>query len=292
MSHDHDGPHEHDLGLSHDLPTVLNRRRALGLLSAAGLAAALAACGGGSDTATKATATTPTRGGPPNGGPPDGGGAPPESSVEVAEGEIPEETGGPYPADGTNGVNVLTESGIVRQDLTASFGGASGVAAGVPLAIDLTIVDMNGDDIKPYAGAAVYLWHCDQEGRYSMYDAEIKDENYLRGVQIADADGRLSFTSIFPAAYDGRWPHIHFEVYPDEKSATSASGKLRTSQLAIPEDACHAVYATAGYEQSIQNMSRTTLDSDNVFSDGHSLQLAKATGSVAKGYTLKLNVAV
>lgn len=291
MSHDHDGPHEHDLGLSHDLPTVLNRRRALGLLSAAGLAAALAACGGGSDTDTQAATATPTRGGPPNGGPP-GGGAPPESSVEVGEGEIPEETGGPYPADGSNGVNVLTESGIVRQDLTASFGGASGVAAGVPTTIDLTIVDMNGGQIAPYAGAAVYLWHCDQKGRYSMYDDEIKGENYLRGVQIADADGKLSFTSIFPAAYDGRWPHIHFEVYPDETSATSASGKLRTSQLAIPEDACDAVYATSGYEASVQNMSRTTLDNDNVFSDGHSLQLAKATGSVSKGYTLTLNVAV
>lgn len=295
MSHDHDGPHEHDLGLSHDLPTVLNRRRALGLLSAAGLAAALAACGGGSDTATKATTATatPPRGGPPNGGPPpNGGGPPPESSVEVAEGEIPEETGGPYPADGSNGVNVLTESGIVRQDLTASFAGASGVAAGIPITIDLTIVDMNGDDIAPYAGAAVYLWHCDREGRYSMYDDQIKDENYLRGVQIADANGKLSFTSIFPAAYAGRWPHIHFEVYPDEKSATSASGKLRTSQLAIPEDACQAVYATSGYETSVQNMERTTLDNDNVFSDGHSLQMAKATGSVTKGYTLKLNVAV
>lgn len=285
MSHD-DGPHEHDLGLSHDLPTVLNRRRALGLLSAAGLAAALAACGGGSDSNT-AAAETPARGGPPN-----GGGAPPESSVEVADGETPEETGGPYPADGSNGVNVLSESGIVRQDLTTSFGGASGVAAGVPTTINLTIVDMNGDDIKPYSGAAVYLWHCDQEGRYSMYDDAIKDENYLRGVQIADANGKLSFTSIFPAAYDGRWPHIHFEVYPDEKSATSASGKLRTSQIAIPEDACNAVYATSGYEASVQNMQRTTLDSDNVFSDGYSLQLAKATGSVDKGYTLALKVAV
>lgn len=285
MSHDHDGPHEHDLGLSHDLPTVLNRRRALGLISAAGLAAALAACGGGSDTAATSTQTSAP-------GRPPGGGAPPESSVEVADGEIPEETGGPYPADGTNGVNVLTESGIVRQDLTTSFGGASGVAAGVPTTIALTVVDLNGDDIKPYAGAAVYLWHCDQEGRYSMYDDEIKDENYLRGVQIADAGGKLSFTSIFPAAYDGRWPHIHFEVYPDQKSATTATGKLRTSQLAIPEDACHTVYATSGYEASAQNMSRTTLDSDNVFSDGHSLQLAKATGSVEKGYTLTLRIAV
>lgn len=271
--HDHDDVHEHDLGLSHDLPTVLNRRRALGLISAAGLAAALAACGGGSDSSTGSTATRTT-------------------TSATAEGEIPEETGGPYPADGTNGVNVLTESGIVRQDLTSSFGGASGVAAGVPTTVALTILDMNGDSVAPLAGAAVYLWHCDQEGRYSLYDNAIVNENYLRGVQIADADGKLSFTTIFPAAYAGRWPHIHFEVYQDKKSATSATNKLRTSQLAIPEDACNAVYATSGYEQSIQNMQQTTLDSDMVFSDGYSLQLAKAAGSPDKGYQLSLNVAV
>lgn len=282
MSHDHDDVHEHDLGLSHDLPTVLGRRRALGLLSAAGLAAALAACSGGSDSST---ASTPDA---------SAGSATAGSATDAAavDGEVPEETGGPFPADGTNGVNVLTESGIVRSDLTTSFGGASGVAAGVPTTIDLTIIDMNGDSVAPYAGAAIYLWHCDQEGRYSMYDDEIKDENYLRGVQVADGDGTVSFTSIFPAAYDGRWPHMHFEVYRDEASATSATNKLRTSQLAIPEDACNDVYATAGYEASVQNMARTSLESDMVFSDGYSLQLAKATGSAAGGYTLTLNIAV
>lgn len=284
--HDHDDVHEHDLGLSHDLPTVLNRRRALGLLSAAGLAAALAACGAGSDSST---GSTPTQGGGP--AKPDGN-PPGSSGTQVADGEIPEETGGPYPADGTNGVNVLTESGIVRQDITASFGGASGVAEGIPTTVNLTILDMNGDTVAPLAGAAVYLWHCDREGRYSMYDSAIKDENYLRGVQVTDSDGKISFTTIFPAAYSGRWPHMHFEVYQDEKSATSATNKLRTSQLAIPEDACNAVYATTGYEASVQNMQQTTLDNDNVFSDGYSLQLAKATGSVAEGFTLSLNVPI
>ena len=57
----------------------------------------------------------------------------------------------------------------------------------------------------------------------------------------------MTFTSIFPAAYSGRWPHVHFEVYPRLDAATTASGKLRTSQLAFPEDACRQVYATDGY---------------------------------------------
>jgi hypothetical protein len=148
--------HDHDLGLSHDLPTLLNRRRALGLLTGAGLAAALAACS--PDAAS--TATTPAS---------SDAATPTTAATTAAAGtEIPEETAGPYPGDGSNGVNVLTESGIVRSDITSSFGTASGVAAGVPLTITLKVLDTaNGS--APLEGAAVYLWHCDQSGRYSLY---------------------------------------------------------------------------------------------------------------------------
>ena len=145
---------------------------------------------------------------------------------------------------------------------------------------------------RPPPGAAVYLWHCDREGRYSLYAEGITDENYLRGVQETAADGKVTFKSIFPAAYSGRWPHIHFEVYPSLDAATTASGKLRTSQLAFPEAPCRQVYATDGYTQSLQNLSQTSLDTDMVFSDGYSLQLAKVTGDVANGYTATLNVPV
>jgi len=277
MTHDHDGPHEHDLGLSHDLPTLLNRRRALGLLTGAGLAAALAACSGsdssGSPAPTSSSSST-------------------TSTTGTVKEEVPEETGGPFPGDGSNGVNVLTESGVVRSDIRSSFGGTSTTAEGVTAKLDLTINDLNGSAVTPYEGAAVYVWHCDREGRYSMYDSEIADENYLRGVQAADADGRLSFTTTFPGAYSGRWPHIHFEVYKTAADAQQATGKLRTSQIALPEDACKLVYATSGYEQSVTNLAQTSLDSDMVFSDGHSLQMATVTGKVDDGMTIRLNVAV
>ena len=54
---------------------------------------------------------------------------------------IPEETAGPYPGDGTNGPNVLTQSGVVRSDIRSSFGSARTVGDGVPLTINLTVVD-------------------------------------------------------------------------------------------------------------------------------------------------------
>jgi len=270
--------HQHDQGLSLDLPTLLSRRRLLGLFGAAG-AVAIAGCAPETEAA------------PPGRGP----GQPPGAGQQspTAEGEIPEETAGPYPGDGSNGVNVLTDSGIVRSDLTRSFGTATGVATGVPLTIALTVLDIAGSGTgKPLEGAAVYLWHCDQQGRYSLYSQGVEQENYLRGVQVADEAGKVTFTSIYPAAYDGRWPHIHFEVYATVEKATAASDKLRTSQLALPEDASAKVYATSGYEQSVRNMSNTSLDTDNVFSDGYSLQLGTVTGDVGSGLTVTLSVPV
>lgn len=284
---DHEAPEPHDLGLSHDLPTLLNRRHAIGLLSVGGLVAALAACSPGTSSADPTgTPTGTATGAPPSGAAGDTSGA------DAGAGEIPEETNGPFPADGTNGPNALTTTGVVRSDITSSFGDSSGTAAGIPLTFSLTVVDVSGegDAGTPVAGAAVYAWHCDRDGQYSMYD--ITDQNYLRGVQEADADGKVTFTSIFPACYPGRWPHIHFEVYPSLDEATSATGRMRTSQLALPQDVSEAVYATDGYEQSVTNLQGVTLDSDMVFSDGYSLQMAKVSGSVSQGYTATLRVPV
>jgi protocatechuate 3,4-dioxygenase beta subunit len=303
--HTHD---EHREGLSYDLPQMqqrgmvrrtMARRGVLGVFGGLG-AAALVGCAADDSTSTASSSATSssTQGGPPEGGmgtPPDGGGGGmgAVSQDGLDDGDIPEETNGPYPADGSNGVNVLSESGIVREDIRSSFGDASGVAEGVPLKIQLKVYDNNADGMSPYAGAAVYLWHCDRDGNYSLYSDGITEENYLRGVQEVAADGSLSFTSIFPACYSGRWPHLHFEVYPSIDDATSASNKLRTSQIAFPQDVCETVYSTAdGYTTSVDNLAQVSLDSDNVFSDGHSLQMGNLTGSVEEGYTLKINVPV
>lgn len=204
--------------------------------------------------------------------------------------KIPEETAGPFPGEGSNGPNVLNLTGVVRSDIRTSFAGLTGTADGVPLAINLTIV--SSASCNPLANYAVYLWHCDRAGRYSLYSSGVTAQNYLRGVQAADSTGKVTFTSIFPACYAGRWPHIHFEVYRSLTAATSVSNKIATSQLALPKAACDLVYATPGYEQSVQNLSQVSLSSDNVFSDGSSRQIATTTGSVAAGFATALTIAV
>ncbi|BCJ75971.1 hypothetical protein CS0771_55150 [Catellatospora sp. IY07-71] len=127
----------------------------------------------------------------------------------------------------------------------------------------------------------------------TAYSDGITDQNYLRGVQIADAAGQVRFTSIFPACYTGRWPHVHFEVYPDQAAITDSAKAVATSQVALPADVCETVYATAGYEQSISTFSQVSLDSDNVFGDdGGASQLGTVSGDVGTGYTVSLTVGV
>jgi protocatechuate 3,4-dioxygenase beta subunit len=273
--------HDHDLGLAHDLTTLFDRRRALKLLAGAGLVT-LVGCG--SDAKGTAASTTSTEA---------GSGSSTSSTAAAASClTIPSETAGPYPGDGSNGPDVLTQSGIVRRDITKSFGTSTTVAGGVPLTINLVVQD-TGKSCAALADAAVYLWHCDREGRYSLYSQGVTNENYLRGVQTTDGNGRLSFTSIFPACYDGRWPHIHFEVYPSLSEATKAGTPSATSQIALPEATCRTVYATDGYSASVSNLSRVSLSSDMVFRDDKGVrQIPTVTGNVAGGYSIELTVPV
>ena len=131
---DHDG-HDHDRGLAFDLSTLLNRRRMLQLIGGAGVLT-LAGC---ASSATGASDTTAAASGSSSGSSGSSAGSATTASATTAGtagttgsvGVIAEETAGPFPADGSNGVNVLTESGIVRQDIRSSFGSSSGTADGV-----------------------------------------------------------------------------------------------------------------------------------------------------------------
>lgn len=296
----HDGaPHDHDGGLAVDLPRLLAmhaRRRALGWLAGAGTLALLG-CGGGSDgeTGSGSSTTNTTTGG--------SSGSTTTTDTTATTGTsssctvIPEETAGPYPGDGSNtangGVaNALALSGIVRSDIRSSIAGASGTASGVPLTVRLELVNTNGG-CADLSGYAIYLWHCDAAGRYSMYSSGVTGQNYLRGVQPTGTDGVAEFVTVFPGCYAGRMPHIHFEVYRSTTTATSFSNKLRTSQLALPTDVCTTVYSGAsGYTGSLSNLNAIGFSSDNVFSDGVATQLATVSGSLAAGYVATLQVGI
>jgi protocatechuate 3,4-dioxygenase beta subunit len=274
---------DHTLGLAHHLDQLRQRRRLL--LAAAGAAGAtlfgVLGCGGGGDAGSSSSSGSDGSSG--------------SSSGSGACAVSAEETQGPYPADGSNAigsdvVNALAASGIVRSDIRSSFGGLSGTAEGVPTTLELTLVNTNGSCAN-LAGYAIYVWHCDRSGEYSIYGAT--DQNYLRGVQETDANGLATFTTIFPACYSGRMPHVHIEVYRSLATATSYTNKLKTTQLALPVAVCTTVYASAeGYSESIANLAQISFATDMVFSDGTSTEMSTVTGSVADGYVVKLQVGI
>ncbi|BDT66432.1 hypothetical protein os1_05940 [Comamonadaceae bacterium OS-1] len=285
----------HDHGLAHDLETLgqmlTERRRALRWLAVGSVAPlGLVACGGGSSdsTGTAATSTTTTTTTTTSTG---------TTTTTVGScTNINSETAGPYPGDGTNSANgsvqnALLLSGINRSDIRSSIVSSSTTAAGIVLTVTLTLVNTSSS-CASLAGYAIYLWHCNRDGKYSMYD--LPTENYLRGVQVTDSNGSVTFTTVFPGCYSGRMPHIHFEVYSSIAAATTtpAGDQVRTSQIALPTAVCSAVYATTGYSASVANLAATSFATDNVFSDGTSTQMATVTGSTSAGYAASLVVGI
>ncbi len=311
MHDEHDVNHDElHRGLAHDLDVLRRRAAAEAIRRRPFLAGAgaLALLGCSSTDAASADATAGTGGTGGSDGSSTGGGAGGTGGSDAIGGSatnggsssgaggadngtcqtIPEETAGPYPGDGSNGPNVLNLDGIVRSDIRTSFATLSGTAEGIELTVTLTIV--SATTCEALVGYAVYLWHCDRDGNYSLYTAA--NENYLRGVQETDANGQVTFTTIFPACYSGRWPHIHYEVYPSLAEATDVNNKIATTQLALPQAQCDEVYTTEGYEQSVTNLSQVSLATDMVFSDGATLETPTVTGAVSDGYVATLTASV
>jgi protocatechuate 3,4-dioxygenase beta subunit len=201
----------------------------------------------------------------------------------------PTETRGPFPADGSNGrprpINVLAADGVIRSDIRSSFAGMTGSAEGVPLELDLDVVGTAG--CGSMAGRAVYLWQNDAAGAYSLYD--LPRENYLRGLQPADAQGRVRFTGIVPGCYGGRYPHCHFEVFESTEAALRGAAPLLVSQLAFPASQCRKIYRDdARYGESLRNLERQPIDRDFVFRDvdleGPTSQVVRFEGDPTRGY--------
>ncbi|VXB00044.1 intradiol ring-cleavage dioxygenase [Citricoccus sp. K5] len=270
-----------DQGLAFDLGTLVSRRKALGAFGLGAGAVLLAACAPVSEQNGSTAASA-------SGSPAASSSA---SSAQAELVETPGETAGPYSGDGSNGPDVLEESGVERSDITSSIDGGA-TAEGVPLTLTMNIIDMAGGNV-PMTGAAVYVWHCDAAGQYSMYSDAVVEETYLRGVQVAGEDGTVTFTTIFPGCYTGRWPHIHFEVFPDLDSITDATNAVLTSQIAMAEASSSSVFALEAYAGSAENLAQVTLASDNVFSDDSAAQqLGTTTGSVQQGYTVTIDVPI
>jgi len=175
-------------------------------------------------------------------------------------------TEGPYYLDGA----------LVRKDITEG-------KSGVPLTLRLTVVDAT-DGCTPVPGAAVEIWHCDAWGYYSGYTtanpggsapaesedgSTANDATYLRGYQIANANGVVKFETIFPGWYIPRTCHIHVKVHTggEKEDGTYEGGKVNyTGQFFFDDDIAQEIFTLEPYSR--HSGSYTTLDNDMVYDGG------------------------
>jgi protocatechuate 3,4-dioxygenase beta subunit len=187
----------------------------------------------------------------------------------------PSETAGPFPTK--------TPASFVIEDIRSD-------RTGIQMTVNITIQNKN-NGCSPMEGAIVDIWHCDKDGYYSEYggsgmqSVNLTGVHFLRGRQTTDANGVVSFVTIFPGWYSGRAPHIHVHVYD------STGKSLLVTQIAFPTDVCNSVYTTATefYTKGKQDTANTA---DNIFADSLSSELAVVTGSVNNGFVLSQTVVV
>jgi protocatechuate 3,4-dioxygenase beta subunit len=89
---------------------------------------------------------------------------------------------------------------------------------GLPLRLSLRIVE--AETCKPIEGADVEIWHVNVQGAYSGQAARMCNDgaaaaqaaHFLRGRQVTDGDGVVSFLSVYPGWYSGRTVHVHMRI--------------------------------------------------------------------------------
>lgn len=195
---------------------------------------------------------------------------------------IPTETEGPFPLRAA-----LAGDALLRADITEG-------RPGVPLVLRIRLVDVTRG-CRPISGAWVYVWHCDRDGEYSGYDGmngqSASPQTFLRGIQKSDAEGNVTFRTIYPGWYEGRITHIHCMVFLGGGPLTRVSPSQATTQFAFPADATAAVYASRLYPKG-PNTSVLRLEDDNVFGDGAVSEMLTLSGSVASGFAAGIVVGV
>jgi protocatechuate 3,4-dioxygenase beta subunit len=210
------------------------------------------------------------------------------------------------PSGATSGVVAVTVNGVTVTSatsftVTTASGSCSATDAdirsdrtGVAFTITITIQDKN-NSCAALEGAYVDIWHCDKDGYYSEYGGtsmqtvDYTAVHFLRGRQVTNSDGQVSFVSIFPGWYQSRATHIHVHIY----SASSSS--LLVTQIGFPESSNSAVVlvnaSTAnGYTKGMSGYTYNA--SDSVFTDSIDNEIATVTGSVADGYALTHTIVV
>jgi protocatechuate 3,4-dioxygenase beta subunit len=149
--------------------------------------------------------------------------------------------------------------------------------------LTLTIKVVNASSgCAPVSGANVEIWHVDAAGNYSQYGTQTA-QTYLRGIQTTNANGEVTFTTIYPGWYQGRATHIHAEV-------TIGGRSVKVTQIAFPESVNNTVHGSGVYASRGTNPMSNL--SDGIFSDSLSSEIVTPSGSPAAGYTATFQIGI
>src|SRR5579872_2214600 len=213
-------------------------------------------------------------------------------TVEAADGiscvpATPTVTEGPYWVD----------EKLFRSDIRTDP--STGVArAGTTLTLNITIQNLSGSSCTPLAGAYIDIWHCDAKGIYSdestynpgggTGNVNTTGQKFLRGYQITDNNGSVSFTTIYPGWYSGRTIHIHFRVRT--YSGAAVLGNF-VSQIFFDDAVNNVVLAQSTYSRTTSR--DTTNSNDMVYNVANKERmLATLSGDISSGYTASITAGV
>lgn len=230
------------------LKKVIGRREALAAIGAAGAAVAFG-CG---DTPTSPSSTTTTT-------------TTTTTGTNAACAVTPTETLGPYPS--------LTD--LFRSDIREG-------KSGTLLTLTVKIVNVNAS-CAVVPNANVEIWHVDAAGNYSQYGTQTT-QTFLRGIQTTNANGEVTFTTIYPGWYQGRATHIHLEV-------TLNGTSVKVTQIAFPESINNSVHSQGAYATG-RGTNPTSNASDGIFSDSLSSELVTPSGDASSGYAASFQVGI
>lgn len=290
-------------------PRLFSRRHALGLLGGVSITALLAACSSSTSSADTPLATDTTGVSEvtvpatvPNSLPVSAGtlvATAVAAKVELA----PEMTEGPYYLD----------LNMVRSNIVEDRKGA---------ALALSLVVLDAATASPIEGAVVDIWHCDADGVYLGFQpasagsdggggggqpppdgggiggllppdtggaggggggGATATDTFLRGTQLSNSTGAVTFNSIYPGWYKGRTVHIHVKVHVN-------GAVIHTGQLFFDDAVTDTVYAAnAPYSSRSQRGVRN--DADGIYGQGGSTSVLNVS-KVGAEYTSTLNVGV
>ena len=153
----------------------------------------------------------------------------------------PEKTEGPF----------YFNSNLYRQDIRIDSD-TNELHPGLQLNMAFTIIDVN---CNPIPNVFVDIWHTDKDGVYSGYGSTA-GQDFMRGIQMTNANGQANFITSYPGWYPGRATHVHFKVRLNSTTYV-------TSQFAFPNDINDAVYATPLYTGRGPNPKSN--EEDNIF---------------------------